>query len=45
MAYPRELNDEEPLETREWLDALEYVLEHEGGSIGPTFCSSACPHG
>ena len=30
MAYPRELNDEEPLETREWLDALEYVLEHEG---------------
>ncbi len=30
MAYPRELNDEEPQETREWLDALEYVLEHEG---------------
>ncbi|MEZ5549252.1 MAG: pyruvate dehydrogenase (acetyl-transferring), homodimeric type [Pseudomonadales bacterium] len=30
MAYPRELNDTDADETREWLDALEYVLE-EGG--------------
>jgi pyruvate dehydrogenase E1 component len=30
MAYPRELKDTEPAETREWLDALEYVLENEG---------------
>ena len=30
MAYPRELTDIDPDETREWLEALEYVLE-EGG--------------
>ena len=30
MAYPRELTDADPAETREWLDSLEYVLENEG---------------
>tara|TARA_A100001037_G_scaffold302750_1_gene335044 strand:- start:8718 stop:11387 length:2670 start_codon:yes stop_codon:yes gene_type:complete len=30
MAYPRNLQDVEPAETREWLDSLEYVLENEG---------------
>ncbi len=30
MAYPRELSDADPQETREWLDSLEYVLENEG---------------
>jgi len=30
MAYPRELTDSDPAETREWLDSLEYVLENEG---------------
>ncbi len=30
MAYPRELTDADPGETREWLDSLEYVLENEG---------------
>ncbi len=30
MQYPRELRDEDVAETREWLDALEYVLEHQG---------------
>ena len=30
MAYPRELKETDVEETREWLDALEYVLEHEG---------------
>lgn len=30
MAYPRELTDSDPGETREWLDSLEYVLENEG---------------
>ena len=30
MAYPRELTDADPSETREWLDSLEYVLENEG---------------
>ncbi len=30
MAYPRELTDSDPSETREWLDSLEYVLENEG---------------
>ena len=29
MAYPR-LEDENPEETREWLAALEYILENEG---------------
>jgi pyruvate dehydrogenase E1 component len=30
MAYPRELSDLDVDETREWLDALESVLENEG---------------
>ena len=30
MAYPRNLQDVEPAETREWLDSLEYVLENGG---------------
>jgi len=30
MAYPRELTDADPGETREWLDSLEYILENEG---------------
>jgi len=30
MAYPRELDDIDPTETREWLDALEYVLNNDG---------------
>ena len=30
MAYPRELADIDVTETREWLDALEAVLENEG---------------
>jgi pyruvate dehydrogenase E1 component len=30
MAYPRELPDSDPAETREWLDALESVLEQAG---------------
>jgi len=30
MAYPRELRDEDPAETREWLDSLEYILENGG---------------
>jgi len=30
MAYPRELKDIDSVETLEWLDALEYVLENEG---------------
>jgi pyruvate dehydrogenase E1 component len=30
MAYPRNLQDVEPTETREWLDSLEYVLENGG---------------
>jgi pyruvate dehydrogenase E1 component len=30
MAYPRDVKDSNPEETREWLDALEYVLENDG---------------
>ena len=30
MAFPRNLEDEGPEETREWLDALEAVLEFQG---------------
>ena len=30
MPYPRELKDVDSTETREWLDALEYILETEG---------------
>ena len=30
MAYPRELKDTDVAETREWLDALEYVLDNQG---------------
>ncbi|MCZ6887862.1 MAG: pyruvate dehydrogenase (acetyl-transferring), homodimeric type, partial [Gammaproteobacteria bacterium] len=30
MAYPRNLEDRNPEETREWLDALDYVLENAG---------------
>ncbi len=30
MDYPRGLRDIDPDETREWLDALEYVLDHGG---------------
>jgi len=30
MAFPRNLHDNDPAETREWLDSLEYVLEHHG---------------
>ena len=30
MAYPRELHDDDAAETREWLDALEYILENVG---------------
>ena len=31
MAYPRNIKDENPEETREWLDALEHILQHDGG--------------
>ena len=30
MAFPRDLQDSDPGETREWLDALESVLEFQG---------------
>ena len=30
MAYPRDIQDTNTDETREWLDSLEYVLENEG---------------
>ncbi|MCZ6656301.1 MAG: pyruvate dehydrogenase (acetyl-transferring), homodimeric type [Gammaproteobacteria bacterium] len=30
MAYPRDLSDLDPDETREWLDSLEYVLKNAG---------------
>ena len=30
MAYPRDLADLDPDETREWLDSLEYVLDNAG---------------
>jgi len=30
MAFPRNLTDIDSDETREWLDALEYVLDHDG---------------
>ena len=30
MAFPRDLADANPDETREWLDALEYLLDNEG---------------
>ncbi len=30
MAFPRNRADSNPDETREWLDALEYLLEHDG---------------
>jgi pyruvate dehydrogenase E1 component len=30
MTEPRELRDQDPAETREWLDALEYILQHGG---------------
>jgi pyruvate dehydrogenase E1 component len=30
MAYPRDLKDDDVIETREWLDALEYILENDG---------------
>ena len=30
MAFPRDLADSNPDETREWLDALEYLLDNEG---------------
>ncbi len=30
MAYPRDLRDEDAVETREWLDSLEYILENGG---------------
>jgi len=30
MDYPRGLQDIDPDETREWLEALEYVLDHGG---------------
>jgi pyruvate dehydrogenase E1 component len=30
MAFPRDLADSNPDETREWLDALEYLLANEG---------------
>ena len=30
MPFPRELKDVDSTETREWLDALEYILETEG---------------
>ncbi len=30
MAFPRGIEDEDPAETREWLDALESVLEFQG---------------
>ena len=30
MAFPRDLVDSNPDETREWLDALEYLLDNEG---------------
>ncbi|MDP6376813.1 MAG: pyruvate dehydrogenase (acetyl-transferring), homodimeric type [Kiritimatiellia bacterium] len=30
MAYSRDRKDEDPQETREWLDSLEYVLENTG---------------
>jgi len=28
--YPRNISDTDPLETKEWLDSLEYVLENSG---------------
>src|SRR5215831_16282944 len=30
MPFPRDISDSNPDETREWLDALEYILEHDG---------------
>jgi pyruvate dehydrogenase E1 component len=30
MTHPRELDDDDVTETREWLDALEYILENHG---------------
>ena len=30
MAFPRDLADSDPAETREWLDALEYLLDNDG---------------
>ncbi len=30
MSFPRDVKDDDPAETREWLDSLEYVLEHHG---------------
>ena len=30
MAYPRDLRDEDEVETREWLDSLEYILANGG---------------
>ncbi|MFU8814596.1 MAG: pyruvate dehydrogenase (acetyl-transferring), homodimeric type, partial [Pseudomonadales bacterium] len=30
MENPKELHDDDVAETREWLDALEYILENEG---------------
>ena len=30
MAFPRDLADSNPDETREWLEALEYLLDNEG---------------
>ena len=30
MAFPRDLADANPDETREWLEALEYLLDNEG---------------
>ena len=30
MAFPRDMADANPDETREWLDALEYVLDQDG---------------
>ena len=30
MAYPRDLRDEDTVETKEWLDSLEYILENGG---------------
>ena len=32
MAFPRGVEDKDPVETREWLDALESVLEFQGTS-------------
>jgi pyruvate dehydrogenase E1 component len=30
MSFPRNVKDDDPAETREWLDSLEYILEHAG---------------